>query len=91
MLLKIINLLENAVKHAKGMENLFLHITTEGRKVKFAIEDDGVGFLQKQAGIGLTVCETIVKAHGGTFTIKGRNVGGVSAVFVLDMEDENDE
>lgn len=87
----IMNLLENAVKHAKGMKNLVLHITTEGKKVKFEIEDDGIGFAQKHVGIGLTVCETIVKAHGGTFFIKNRNVRGAVASFTLDMEEDFDE
>lgn len=87
----IINLLENAVKHAKGMKTLTFRITTEGKKVKFEIEDDGIGFSQKHVGIGLTVCETIVKAHGGTFSMKNRSVKGAVASFTLDMEEETDE
>ena len=87
----IMNLLENAVKHASGMKNLALRIKTEGKKVRFKIEDDGMGFSHKHMGIGLTVCETIVKAHGGTFLMKNRSVKGAVASFTLDMEDDIDE
>ncbi|MBQ8558455.1 MAG: DUF4118 domain-containing protein [Tyzzerella sp.] len=87
----IMNLLENAVKHAKGMTRLSLKITTKEQKVLFKIEDDGVGFTQKHVGIGLTVCDTIVKAHGGEFTMKNRKTGGAIAQFTLDMEDEEED
>lgn len=87
----IINLLENAVKHAQGMKKLSLRVTQEGKKVRFEIEDDGIGFAHKHVGIGLTVCETIVKAHGGEFVVTNRMTKGVSASFMLDMEEDNDE
>ncbi|MBQ8039655.1 MAG: DUF4118 domain-containing protein, partial [Lachnospiraceae bacterium] len=76
----IINLLENAVKHAKGMKTLYLRITKDDNRVLFEVEDDGVGFVEKHMGIGLTVCETIVKAYGGEFTIKnGKCVGKIES------------
>lgn len=87
----IINLLENAVKHAKGMKQLVFRIRTINSRVMFEIEDDGIGFAQKHVGIGLTVCETIVKAHGGCFELKNRKTGGTIASFTLDMEEEIDE
>ncbi len=87
----IINLLENAVKHAKGMKKLVLRIRAATPKMLFEIEDDGIGFAQKHVGIGLTVCETIVRAHGGSFELKNRKTGGTIASFTLDMEEENDE
>lgn len=87
----IMNLLENAVKHAKGMTRLSLKITTKEQKVLFEIEDDGVGFTQKHVGIGLTVCDTIVRAHGGEFTMKNCKTGGAIAQFTLDMEEEEED
>lgn len=87
----IMNLLENAVKHAKGMKNLMFHIKADGKQVKFEIADDGSGISNKHIGIGLSVCETIVKAHGGSFSIKNRNVRGTVASFTLDMEEDIDE
>lgn len=87
----IMNLLENAVKHATGMENLFLRITADAPKVLFEVEDDGTGFAPKHVGIGLTVCETIIKAHEGDFDMKHSKTGGTIASFTLDMEEESDE
>jgi len=87
----IINLLENAVKHAKGMTILSLKVTTDEKNAIFAIEDDGIGFSHKQMGIGLSVCESIVKAHGGKFKIKTGSSGGAVVQFTLEKEDECDE
>lgn len=39
----LMNLLENAVFHAKGMENLWLRVETSGNKAVFTVEDDGCG------------------------------------------------
>ena len=46
---------------------------------------------KNNAGIGLSVCATIIKAHGGE--IKAENVkgGGALFCFTLDMEDSEDE
>ena len=40
-------------------------------------------------GIGLSVCSTIIKAHGGTITAENRPQGGATFRFTLEME-END-
>ena len=83
----IINLFENAVVHAKGMTELSLKVTVDGRTAVFEVEDNGCGipkerldrlftgyFEQKNAsadsrrsnmGIVLSVCASIIKAHGG--------------------------
>jgi len=87
----IMNLLENAVKHAKGMTKLALKITAKEQNVLFEVKDDGIGFAEKHVGIGLTVCETIIKAHGGSFHMKNSKSGGAIASFKLDMEDEDHE
>ena len=39
----LMNLLENAVFHAKGMKNLLLRVEVQGSKAVFFIEDDGCG------------------------------------------------
>ena len=41
-------------------------------------------------GIGLSVCSTIIKAHGGTIYAENRPEGGALFGFSLDMEDENE-
>lgn len=39
------------------------------------------------SGIGLSVCATIIKAHGGTITAKNRKGGGAVFTFALTKED----
>ena len=86
----IMNLLENAVKHAKSMTELKLVITERESDVLFEIMDDGIGFTSKDIGIGLSVCETIVKAHGGNLERGNRTDGGAIVSFAL-MKGEEDE
>ena len=40
-------------------------------------------------GIGLSVCSSIIKAHGGEIYAKNRREGGAVFGFILDMEEEN--
>ena len=104
----IINMLENAVDHAKGMTVLKLQVTLKENKARFCIMDDGCGILQERMkdlftgyldrggspadgsrnnmGIGLSVCSTIIKAHGGEITAENRPEGGASFTFELEME-----
>ena len=42
-------------------------------------------------GIGLSVCATIIKAHGGTICAENRKSGGAVFRFSLDLEDSEDE
>lgn len=39
----LVNMLENAVQHAKGMQNLILRVTAKGDEAVFEIVDDGCG------------------------------------------------
>lgn len=41
-------------------------------------------------GIGLSVCITIIRAHGGTVEIRNRETGGTLVSFALDMEENED-
>ena len=104
----LMNLLENAVFHARGMQNLWLTVTLEGSSAVFTVTDDGCGIapdrmgrlftsiLDSEAkadisrsnmGIGLSVCSTIVKAHGSEMQAINRPEGGAQFRFALDMED----
>lgn len=106
----LMNLLENAVFHAKGMEHLCLRVECHGTKAVFAVVDDGCGIAPERLehiftgmldsgmpadagrscmGIGLSVCSTIIKAHGGQITAANRPEGGAVFTFTLEME-END-
>ena len=104
----LVNLLENAVFHAHGMQNLWLTVETSGNKAVFTVADDGcgipaerlpnlfTGLLDSEApidstrnnmGIGLSVCSTIIKAHGGEFKAGNRQEGGAFFRFTLEMEE----
>jgi len=109
----LLNILENAVRHAVGMTELRLRVFLQEEKAVFEIRDNGYGILpdrlptlfsgyyerkneqadsqKKNAGIGLSVCATIIKAHGGE--IEGGNSPSGGAVFriTLDTEDENSD
>lgn len=109
----IVNILENAVQHAKGMTQLTLRVFTIGNSAIFEIMDNGCGinprFLEtlftgyytseneivdsqkKNAGIGLSVCSTIIKAHNGSITAENIKTGGAVFRFDLDTETMNDD
>ena len=43
--------------------------------------------MKKNMGIGLSVCYTIVKAHGGTMTAENLESGGACFRFYLPLEE----
>ena len=43
--------------------------------------------MKKNMGIGLSVCFTIVKAHGGTMTAENLKTGGACFRFYLPLEE----
>lgn len=43
---------------------------------------------RRNAGIGLSVCATIIKAHGGDIRAENRKSGGVVFRFTLELEEE---
>ena len=105
----LVNILENAVIHAKGMTRLILRVFTVGDKAVFEIEDNGCGIpkermhhiftgcydgldnnsdsCKRNAGIGLSVCATIIKAHGGEISAENLKSGGAVFRFALEKED----
>ena len=109
----LVNLLENAVDHAKGMTELSLTVTTEGRFARFRVADNGcgiaperlkllfTGFLVRSApsadssrnnmGIGLSVCASIIKAHGSEIAAVNRPEGGAEFSFLLETEAEHEQ
>ena len=44
----LMNLLENAVFHAKGMERLTLRVAVQGNRALFTVEDDGCGIPEEK-------------------------------------------
>ncbi len=104
----IMNLLENAVIHAKSTKAIELTVKSKDDYVSFHIIDYGIGIHEdrmstlfdgstydpvnrvdgsKGMGIGLSICKTIVLAHGGN--IDAVNHGnGAEFFFSLPIEDE---
>lgn len=107
----LVNLLDNAVEHAKGMTKLMLRVTSDDGKAVFEISDDGCGIESERlktiftgyggdnsptdtkinSGIGLSVCATIIKAHGGEISAENLKNCGALFRFTLDAEEEDDE
>ena len=106
----LMNLLENAVFHARGMRNLWLRVEVKHKHAVFCVEDDGCGISEERMahlftglldskapadsnrnnmGIGLSVCRTIIRAHGSELKAGNRPEGGAAFRFSLEME-END-
>ncbi len=104
----IVNMLENAVKHAEGMTELSFKVTEERGQATFEIADNGCGIDEERiakilvgyynsdesvfdtekrnAGIGLSVCSTIIMAHDGKIIAENRKDGGASFKFTLKTE-----
>ena len=109
----VLNLLENAVQHAKGMTRLLLRVQIRENEAVFEVIDDGCGIAQERlgqlfrgvfpqgdrsadnakrnAGIGLSLCATIVRAHGGTIEAENAPEGGAIFRFILNTEEMTDE
>jgi len=109
----LLNLLDNAVKHAQGMTRLSLRAAQTGNLVVFEVSDNGCGIpedrlphifsgtltqderpadnTKRSAGIGLSVCATIIKAHGGYIRAENRPEGGATFRFTLALEEESYE
>lgn len=109
----LMNLLDNAVEHARGMTKLILEVEDYSDKVRFKVIDNGCGVppeklekifdgtgislkhssdrKKRSMGIGLSVCSSIIKAHGGEMFAERRKHGGMTFGFTLDKEDISDE
>lgn len=53
-------------------------------------ERSGSFDMKKNMGIGLSVCRTIVRAHGGSITAENRPEGGAQFRFYLPIKEENE-
>jgi len=49
------------------------------------------GDTKRNMGIGLSVCRTIIRAHGGTVTVKNRPGSGAEFCIELPMKEENND
>ena len=46
---------------------------------------------EKGVGLGLAICESVIKAHNGTITAKNRNKKGAEFIITLPIKGENNE
>lgn len=108
----LMNIMENAIVHAKGMTELTLSVRIENNTAIFEVKDNGcgipeeklsnifTGYLERDSsvptdgsrnnmGIGLSVCSTIIKVHGGVIYAENRPEGGAVFGFTLEMEEQD--
>lgn len=101
----LINILENSVRHAKGMTKIVLKVSADKKNATFEISDNGSGIdvgrieqifegryepigeaadsEKRNAGIGLSVCASIIRAHDGRIYAENLKEGGALFGFVL--------
>ena len=57
----------------------------------FSVKDAPVDNQKRSMGIGLAVCASIIKAHGGVITAENRKEGGCCIRFALGLEETENE
>ncbi len=109
----MVNLLGNAVDHARGMTRLKLEVKQYKNKIFFTVRDNGCGIPEDRLkhlfsgylnhpdlptdsgrhnmGIGLSVCDAIIKAHGGEIHVRNNPEGGASFTFWLELEENHEQ
>ena len=107
----LMNLLENAVDHATGSDQIWLSLERLEHQAAFTVRDNGCGLdpallphifeskanagsggdRKRSMGIGLSVCNTIIKAHGGSMEAENMEQGGAAFRFTLPLEEKAHE
>ena len=95
----VINLLENAIRHSGDKEFISLNVYRQEEFVIFEISDRGRGLLASRKdeakgdtgrglGIGLSICQSIVRAHHGFLESEENPLGGAIFRFGLPLSEE---
>jgi two-component system, OmpR family, sensor histidine kinase KdpD len=98
----LVNLLENAIRHAGREAGLEISAYVDGNFVTAAVADRGPGLKQNElervfdkfyrdpsspgSGLGLAICRAIVSAHGGRIWAENRMGGGALFRFTLPLD-----
>jgi two-component system sensor histidine kinase KdpD len=98
----IINLLDNAAKHTPASASIWIRAHKGEDHLMIDVEDDGPGLPPDVAkhiptitcarnkpgmGLGLALCQSIVRAHGGSMEVLGGTSRGVCFRVSLPIED----
>ena len=95
----LVNLLENAERHAPEGTTIDVVALRRGDRVEVAVEDRGPGVPESErervfkmfnrisgggrAGLGLAIVDAFVAAHGASVRVEARAGGGARFVFTL--------
>lgn len=104
----LFNLMENAVSHAAGADQIWVSLERRSSDGVFSVRDNGCGIdpsvlpdifegkistagnsadRKRNMGIGLSVCHTIIRAHGGAMKAENGKAGGAVFCFTLPLEE----
>jgi len=92
-----INLLSNAVRHAKNSVTIRSRTITNTQRVEIIVQDDGPGFSSEDlnhafeyfytraegSGLGLAIARRIVDEHGGEIKLENASPQGGAVVIVI--------
>jgi two-component system sensor histidine kinase KdpD len=88
----LVNLLGNAVRYSQKESPIRLTVEREEEQLLFNVSDAGPGIdASTSLGLGLTICQAFIHAHGGVFKIENHSQGGVSASFTLPLGEVSNE
>ena len=94
----VINIVDNAIKYTPKGSNILIKTWKQGDKAVISIADDGDGIpdemkervfdmfysgANKILGLGLSLCRSIVNAHGGKITVSDNTPHGT--VFTVTL------
>lgn len=98
----LVNLISNATRYAKTIVQVSLNV--QSKRVIITVQDDGPGIpLSKQQdairpfvkldetskhGLGLSIVEGVLQAHGGVFNLKTAALGGLEAEMIFPFSGE---
>lgn len=94
------NLLDNVVRHAYEASWIRIQARFRSHKLILIVDDNGCGLAphrlgeplhappvrsDRSSGLGLSLCHTIIEAHGGRVRIKNRPQGGTRVLLLLPL------